>query len=149
MVFDIKTQCNTRAPTECTSSAIVSALVLFVTNRPISRYRTELFLALVALVLVDVLSDLYMLWSGEGRRCVTLVSLATKVVLSGTLALLVARSAQPHVIYAMVGLMVVGNFVLSVIHDRWEEALFMFGGAILASFVLHLLFTHLTRKRER
>lgn len=129
------------------SSAIVSAIVLFVTLRPICHYRSELFVALVALALIDSLSDAYALWNSTGGRCGPSLALGTKVVMSGLLALLVARSASPHVVYLVVGLMAIGHFVLSVVRHRWEEALFMFGGAIISSIVLHLLVQRLTQKR--
>jgi hypothetical protein len=152
------------------ASAVISAVVLVLTLRPLHRFRVALVASLLTIALVDSMADGYALFNAAGDVGSALASIAAKLTVCGSLAALaylggrgvVGRSgsavATPAsrraqlALYGLVAAFVVGQLVLtsltSEMEDRFRETALLVGlfvAAVLLSILLNKLVSRLER----
>ena len=137
------------------ASAVVSAVVIVLSLRPMHKYKVALVAALLAIALVDSLADAYAIWNAWGDVASSLASLFTKVFICGSLALMIVYSRArrgsssslrqsghsfsipPAAIYATVLVYVLGQITLTILtkHDV-SSTIVLFVAAVGLSFVI-------------
>lgn len=141
-----------------TASAVVSAVVILLSMRPIARFRFTVIAALLTIALVDSLADGYALMNaavnkGDEARpdpahssSAAAASIAAKVTVCGSLALLVWRASPPRLIYALAAAFVVVQIALTAYttsRDNMAGAMAALGGLFVAAVVLSLVLRRL------
>lgn len=109
-----------------TASAVASSLVLLVTMRPISRFRSALVAGLLTIALVDSMADAYAIWNATELAATVIWSLAAKVVICASLAFVVARGPPSGAVaYALLAAFVVAQlFISASAHELWKTIAF-------------------------
>lgn len=102
------------------ASAILSAIVILVSLRPLAKFKVAAFVALVTIALVDSIADAYALYNAEhdsatstSATATALSSIAAKVTVCGGLALVIYFRATPALIYGILGLMVISHLAMT------------------------------------
>ena len=129
------------------ASATTSSVVLIASLRPVDRFRMALVASLVAIAIVDALSDAYALWNSTGSTCTASTSLAVKVAIAGGLAMMIANRVRQRVVYVVLGAVVAVLVALSAMRHTVGEGIFMFVGAAVASFVLRMIMAKFFKKQ--
>lgn len=117
-----------------TASAVASSLVLLVTLRPISRFRSALVAGLLTIALVDSMADAYAIWNAKERASTVGWSLGAKVIICASLAFVVARgSARSKTPYVLLAAFVGAQLLISAsAHELWKTAAFFGAASVLA-----------------
>lgn len=150
------------------ASAVISAIVILLSLRPISRFRFTIVASLLMIALVDSLADGYALLNAvadAGRDATrreagpAVASIAAKFVVCGSLALAVyyagraaGRARSPRyrrrvlLVYGLAAAFVAAQIALTTLsaepEKRWSEAAVLaglFAGAVLLSLALRRL----------
>jgi hypothetical protein len=133
------------------ASAVVSAVVLVLSLRPIYKFRVALVASLIAIAAVDSLSDAYALWSASGDFIVAGSSMAAKVTVCGVLAAMVySHNVKPALVYMMTAVFVVAQIVLTYVAGaEMVSTVGLFAAAVALSFVLNKLVSRLEEGERR
>jgi hypothetical protein len=145
------------------ASAVLSAVVLVLSLRPLHRFRIALVASLLTIALVDSMADGYALFNAVEDLGTAAASITAKLTVCGSLAVLAffagrsgpgqtlkptAGSKRAQVmLYALTAAFVVGQFALTMLtveakDDRWSEAgllVLLFVAAVGLSLVLNRL----------
>jgi hypothetical protein len=161
------------------ASAVISAVVILLSMRPIARFRFTIIAALLTIALVDSLADGYALMNAAAERGVAgsaaapasvdgvaagaeaqpepkadrahsasaaASSIVAKVIVCGSLAVLVWRSSPPRLIYALAAAFVVLQIALTAFtteRDNLARAMAVLGGLFVAAVALSLVLRRL------
>jgi hypothetical protein len=152
------------------ASAVISAVVLVLSLRPLHRFRVALVASLLTIALVDSMADGYALFNAAGDVGSALASIAAKLTVCGSLAVLAflggrgvvgsgsravstaaSRRAQ-LALYGLVAAFVVGQLVLTTLtsemEDRFRETALLVG-LFVAAVVLSIGMNKLVSRLER
>lgn len=151
------------------ASAVISAVVILMSMRPLSRFRFTIIAALLTIALVDSLADGYALMNaaikhnGEDGGATAAVarsassaasSIVAKVFVCGSLAVLVwltskraataaGRKVSPAVVYAVAAAFAAAQIVLTAVtttrEDRLQQMALLAGLFVVAVFLSLLL----------
>jgi hypothetical protein len=129
------------------ASALVSAVVLLISIRPIHKYRVLLIVTLLTIALIDSLADAYAIWAARSNTWEALFSLVSKVVICGLLALMVHLRVQPRIVYAALVVMVVSQIVFTALthHDVYKIS-GIFAIAVVISLGMNRLVNAIDKK---
>lgn len=97
------------------ASALVSAVVLLISIRPISRFRVLLIVSLLTIALVDSLADAYAIWASRSGVHEAIFSLVSKILICGLLALMVHLKVNPKTIYTTLAILVVAQIAFTAL----------------------------------
>jgi hypothetical protein len=131
------------------ASALVSAVVLLISIRPIHKYRVLLIVTLLTIALIDSLADAYAIWAARSNTWEALFSLVSKVVICGLLALMVHLRVQPRIVYAALVVMVVSQIVFTALthHDVYKIS-GIFAIAVVISLGMNRLVNAIDKKHK-
>lgn len=152
------------------ASAVISAVVLVLSLRPLHRFRIALVASLVTIALVDSMADAYALFNAAGDPISALASVAAKLLVCGSLAALAYYGARDVrgsgsrsiptpasrrtqiILFAAVAVFAAGQLALTVAtsdaeHVGQETALLaaLFVGAVLISLGMNKLVSSLEK----
>lgn len=132
------------------ASAILSAIVILVSLRPLAEFKVAAFVALVTIALVDSIADAYALYNAEhdttthtSATTTALSSIAAKVTVCGGLALAIYFRATPALIYGILGLMAISHLIITANN---VETTAIFAAAVALSLGLNKLVKTLESK---
>lgn len=132
------------------ASAVISAVVLVLSLRPLARFRIALVVSLLTIALVDSMADAYALFNAEGDYGSAGMSIAAKVAVCGSLAAVAylggrgatATRRTQGLLYVMAAAFVAGQLLLTVLTsdsgDRGKEAATL-AGLFVAAVALSVL----------
>jgi hypothetical protein len=126
------------------ASALVSAVVLVISMRPIARFRLLLIVALLTIALVDSLADAYAIWAARESTGEAVFSMITKILVCGLLALLIHLKARDRTIYAVLVVMIVVHLGFTALTQHEDgmatfKLLGIFAIAVVVSLGMHRL----------
>jgi uncharacterized membrane protein YjgN (DUF898 family) len=126
------------------ASALVSAVVLLTSMRPIARFRLLLIVALLTIALVDSLADAYAIWAARESTSEAVYSMMTKIFICGILALMIHYKVRSGIIYVALVAMIVAHLVFTALtqHDDGMATFKLLGiflVAVVISFGMHRL----------
>lgn len=104
------------------ASALVSAVVLLISIRPIAKFRLVLIVALLTIALVDSLADAYAIWAARSGVMEAVFSMVSKILICGLLALMVHLRVNPRIVYATLVLLVASQITFTALtqHDVFK-----------------------------
>ena len=143
------------------ASAVLSAVVLVLSLRPLSKHRIALVASLLTIALVDSMADAYALFNAVGDLGTAATSIAAKFAVCGSLAAVAYFSNRTargmkhgqRVLFALTATFVVGQLALTVAtseqKDRTKEIgilVALFVGAVVLSLGLNRIVASLERR---
>lgn len=136
------------------ASALVSAVVLLTSMRPIARFRLLIIVALLTIALVDSLADAYAIWAARESTAEAVFSMITKILICGLLALMIHYKVRDRIIYAVLVVMIVGHLVFTALTQHEDgmatfKLLGIFAVAVVISLGMHRLVHRLDKAHPR
>jgi hypothetical protein len=132
------------------ASAVVSAVVLVLSLRPIAKFRVALVASLIAIAAVDSLSDAYALWSASGDFIVAGASMAAKITVCGVLALMVYHRVHNSAVYIVTALFVVAQIVFTYLAGAdMLSTVGLFVAAVGLSFLLNKVVSRVEEQERK
>lgn len=132
------------------ASAVVSAVVLVLSLRPIAKFRVALVASLIAIAAVDSLSDAYALWSASGDFIVAGASMAAKITVCGVLAVMVYNRFHTTAIYATTLAFVVTQIAFTYIAGAdMLSTVGLFVAAVALSFLLNKIVSRVEQQERK
>jgi lysylphosphatidylglycerol synthetase-like protein (DUF2156 family) len=132
------------------ASAVVSAVVLVLSLRPVSKFRVALVASLIAIAAVDSLSDAYALWSASGDFIVAGASMAAKITVCGVLAAMVYNRVHHSAVYVVTMAFVVAQILFTYIAGaNMFSTIGLFVAAVVLSFLLNKIVSRVESEERK
>jgi hypothetical protein len=142
------------------ASAVLSAVVLVLSLRPLAKFRTALVASLLTIALVDSMADAYALFNAVGDLATAAASIAAKFTVCGVLAAMAyfggrrpgAVAATQRGLYLVTAAFVAGQLLLTLFtgdaKHRGEQAA-MLGGLFVAAVIISIGLNRIVSRLER
>lgn len=142
------------------ASAVLSAVVLVLSLRPLSKFRTALVASLLTIALVDSMADAYALFNAVGDLATAAASIGAKFTVCGVLAAMAyfggrrpsAAAATQRGLFLVTAAFVAGQMLLTLftgdVKHRGEQAA-MLGGLFVVAVIISIGLNRIVSRLER